>query len=510
VSGIDGMDEDNDSKTSTLGGVGAESRIRGILAALPDLMFLISRDLVLEEYQAPDLERLFLPPSGFVGKRVDEVLPPDVASRVSDAVRGTLADGERRTVPYALDLPGGRQWFEAISGLCDQDSVLFVVRDRTRQVLTEERLRMKDRMASLGMLASGVAHEINNPLTYVLGNLDFIRDTLGPDGDTELLSAFSDVVHGLEQVSALVGDLRVFSHPGRTEVTAVDLNHVVEATLRIAKGALDRHAVLIHEPGELPPISGNASQVGQVVLNLVTNAIDAIDSGSMADHEIRIETHHDGESVVLTVSDTGAGIPPELGERIFDPFVTSKAIGSGTGLGLSICRSIVVSLGGTIRAESRSPRGTAVTVAFQRYESDPSVTPDDHRDLTPTEPREARILVVDDDDRVAQVTARALGGYDVVVALDGRAALEQIRAGEAFDLVLCDLMMPGMTGMELFRTITDTDPKLAGRFVFMTGAAFSPDARSFVESTARPLLQKPFALSSLRTTVAEQLCASRE
>lgn len=504
------MHEDNDSKTSTLGRLGAEPRIRGILAALPDLMFVVSRDLVFEEYQAPELEQLLMPPSDFVGKRVDEVLPPDVASRVNDAVLGTLADGERRTVPYALDLPDGRQWFEAISGLCDQDSVLFVVRDRTRQVLTEERLRMNDRMASLGTLASGVAHEINNPLTYVLGNLDFIRETLEPAGDQELLGAFSDAVHGLEQVAALVGDLRVFSHPGRTEFTAVDLNHVVDATIRIAKGALDRCAVLVREPQELPPIAGNASQVGQVVLNLVTNAIDAIESGSTADNEIRIDTCHDDKKVVLTVSDTGAGIPAELGERIFDPFVTSKAAGIGTGLGLSICRSIVVSLGGTIRAERRSPRGTAVTVAFALHNAEPREAPDSHSGRLPSEPRDARILVVDDDDRVAQVTARALRGYDVEVAPDGRAALERIRGGQVFDLVLCDLMMPGMTGMELFRAIADTDPELAERFVFMSGAAFSADARSFVESTARPMLHKPFALSALRTTVAEQLHASRE
>ncbi|MGH1345321.1 MAG: hybrid sensor histidine kinase/response regulator [Nannocystales bacterium] len=503
------MHDDKDSKTSTLGRMGAEARVRGVLAALPDLMFVISRDLVFEEYQTPDPEKLLMPPSSFVGKRVDEVLPPDVASRVNDAVRGTLADGERRTVPYALDFPDGRQWFEAISGLCDEDSVLFVVRDRTRQVLLEERLRMRDRMASLGTLASGVAHEINNPLTYVLGNLDFIRDSIEPGGDEDLLGAFSDVVHGLEQVSGLIADLRVFSHPGSTEPTAVDLNHVVEATLRLAKGALNRHAVWTYEAQELPAVAGNASQVGQVVLNLVTNAIDAIGSGAATDNEIRIETHHDDERVTLTVSDTGAGIPPEIRERIFDPFVTSQTVGTGTGLALAVCRSLVVSLGGTIRAECRSPRGTVVTVAFPRHEAKPTAVPERKTEPCTFAPQEARILVVDDDDRVAQVTARALEGYEVVVALDGRAALEEIRRGQAFDLVLCDLMMPGMTGMELYRAVEDSDPDLAGRFVFMTGAAYSPDARSFVESTARPLLQKPFALASLRMTIAERLRVSQ-
>lgn len=503
------MDDDRDSNTSTLGKGGAEARIRGILAALPDLMFVISKDLLFEEYQAPDPEKLLMPPSGFAGKRVDEVLPPDVATRVNEAVLATLADGERRTVPYSLDFPEGRQWFEATAGLCDADSVLFVVRDRTRQVLTEERLRVKDRMASLGTLASGVAHEINNPLTYVLGNLDFIRESLEPNADAEVLSAFSDVFHGLEQVKALIGDLRVFSHPGQPERIAVDLNGVVASTLRIAKGALRQRAVLVHEPCELPPISGNASGVGQVVLNLITNAIDAIESGSKDDNEIRIETHYDDDSVVLAVSDTGAGIPPELGARIFDPFVTSKAVGGGTGLGLAICRSIVVSLGGTIRAERREPRGTVVTVAFERHASAPAHPVAEATAPSDLKLRDARILIVDDDDRVAQVAARALREYDVSVALDGQAALEQLRSGAPFDLILCDLMMPGMTGMELHRVVGNTTPELAERFVFMTGAAFSPDARAFVESVDQPLLQKPFELSTLRSVLAERLRALR-
>ncbi len=502
------MQDETKSSTSTLGKGGAQARIPGILAALPDLMFIVSKDLVFEEYQAPDPAQLLLPPSDFAGKRLDEVLPPDVAQLVSEAVRATLADGERRTVPYALDLPDGRQWFEAISGLCDEDSVLFVVRDRTRQVLTEERLRVKDRMASLGTLAAGVAHEINNPLTYVLGNLDVIRRALEPTAGAELLTAFADVVHGLQQVNALIGDLRVFSHPGTTELTAVDLNHVLEATLRIAKGALHPRAVLVHEPSELPAISGNPSQVGQVVLNLVTNAIDAVESGTELDNEIRIHTRHEGDRVILAVSDTGVGIPPELGERIFDPFVTSKVVGRGTGLGLAISRSIVVSLGGTIRAESRTPRGTCVTVAFQCHGAAHPQPADTTREVSPTETQDGRVLIVDDDDRVARVAARALREYDVVIALDGPSALEQIRLGKPFDVVLCDLMMPGMTGMELYAAVHEADPDLARRFVFMTGAAFSPEARAFVESTPQPFLQKPFELPSLRAMVAEQLRAA--
>lgn len=496
--------DDEDKETATLGMSVPEARVPGILAALPDLMFIVSRDLVFEAYQAPDPDKLLMPPSAFIGKRVDEVVPPDVARRVEEAVVATLSDGQRRTVPYSFDLPDGRQWFEAISGVCDENSVLFVVRDRTRQVLVEERLRNSDRMASLGMLASGVAHEINNPLTYVLGNLEILRAELEPNASAEIRGAFDDVSYGLEQVKALISDLRVFSHPGQSKREAVDVDHVIDATLRIARSALSHRAALSYPRKDVPAVLGNASQIGQVILNLVTNAIDAIEPGPIADNEVRVETTFDDETVTVSVSDTGVGIPPELRERIFDPFVTSKDVGSGTGLGLAICRSITESLGGSIRAQGREPRGTTVSITLRRHDgaADSGARPD--ADAAP-KPHSAAILLVDDDPRVAEIAARALDHYDVTTVHSGGAALEALRGSQRFDVVLCDLMMPGMTGMELYRAVENEAPKVAARFVFMTGAAFSDDAREFVKATARPLLQKPFDMAAVRSTVADQL-----
>lgn len=473
---------------------------------MPDLMFVISEDLEFEEYQAPDPEQLFVPPATFVGKRVHAVLPKDTAALVADATHATLEDGERRTIQYSLDLSEGRRWFEAVSAKCDDRSVLFVVRDRTRQVLTEERLLMADRMASLGALASGIAHEINNPLTYVFGNLGFLRQRLDPQVAHEAHEALSDIEHGLSQVRALIRDLRVFSHPGKATHMAVDLDHVVVATMRLAESTLRGRARIAWKAGDVPPIAGNESQVGQVVLNLLTNAMHAVERSSAEDHRVVIETRGEGDRVLLEVSDTGAGLPKELGERIFEPFVTTKAVGAGTGLGLSVCRSIVSSFGGTIHARPGPERGTTFIVSFRRYDAPTTPHHDDDRGAPEApEPRRARLLVVDDDVRVAQAVARTLDRHEVVIVIDGEAALREIHQSAPFDLVLCDLMMPGMTGMQLYRAVEHSAPTYAAKFVFMTGAAFSLDAREFVTSTARPLLQKPFAADGLRELVARQL-----
>jgi len=175
----------------TLSTEGVDARLRGILDALPDLIFVVSKDYVIEAYRAPDPQKLLVPPSHFIGRPAREVLPPDVAQLLCTAVDETLATAESRRVEYSLDLPQGRRWFEAMSAVCDPDSVLFVIRDRTEQVLTEQRLRMADRMASLGTLAAGVAHEINNPLTYVYGNLEVVRDKVSQSQplDAELADA---------------------------------------------------------------------------------------------------------------------------------------------------------------------------------------------------------------------------------------------------------------------------------------------------------------------------------
>jgi len=216
---------------------------------------------------------------------------------------------------------------------------------------------------------------------------------------------------------------------------------------------------------------------------------------------VRVATSTDARGrAVFEIRDTGAGIAPEIADRIFDPFFTTKPHGVGTGLGLSICRGIVLSLGGEIAVESQPGRGTTVRVAL------PAAPPD--AELAGAFPaaapmsRRGRVLVVDDEPAVASAIRRTLAPHhDVVVRGSAEEAMDAIGRGERFDAILCDLMMPGMTGMELHDALAQVAPDQASRIVVLTGGAFTPRAREFLDRVALPCCEKPFDTETLRATV---------
>ena len=480
----------------------ADHRLRGLLAALPDLLMVIDSDHVFVDYHAPDPGILLVPPTAFVGRSVSEVLPPEVSSRVCAAVTATLREQRSQTVEYALDLPSGRRWYEARSGVYEKGSVIFVIRDRTAQVRIEEQLRLTDRMASVGSMAAGIAHEINNPLTYVLGNLQLARTAISRSGasSAKALAALEEAFEGVQRVNRLVRDLRGFSHPGSDTQRAIDLVQVLQSTLRFTQKQILRHAKLVREIDEVPPILGDEGRLGQVVLNLLSNAAAAVGEAGDGPHEVRVRTYTEDGDAVLEVTDSGPGLPPELGERIFEPFVTTKRIGEGTGLGLSICRTIVTNLGGTITARPAEPRGATFRIRFPPHGAASASEPRARERLADTAGN-GRVLVIDDDPRVARVTAGALSEHDVTELHDPCEALRRLESGDAFDVVVCDLMMPQLSGSELYRRAIDRRPELASRFVFITGAGLTPDTRTFIEQTERPLLHKPFDLRELRELI---------
>jgi CheY-like chemotaxis protein len=270
-----------------------------------------------------------------------------------------------------------------------------------------------------------------------------------------------------------------------------------------------RHrARLVKEYGPVPPVEGNEARVGQVILNLVINATQAIPEGSVETNLIRVSTSRDDTSghVVIEIRDSGCGIPPENLPRIFEPFFTTKAIGVGTGLGLSISHRIVSDLGGAIEVESQVGSGTTFRLrlpASSRSDvviGDPSVAP------ATASVRSGRLLIIDDEPRIARSIERILGReHNVTIASSARDALERIVTGERFDVILCDLLMPQMTGMELHATLLREVPDQARRIVFLTGGAFTPSARSFLDSVPNQRIEKPFDTTHLRALVNDRI-----
>jgi CheY-like chemotaxis protein len=282
---------------------------------------------------------------------------------------------------------------------------------------------------------------------------------------------------------------------------AVDVRAEIEAAAGIARGQVAPRARLVLDvaPG-LPRVVAGAHELGQVVLNLLVNSAQAIPEGAPERNEVRVSARAAGDRVRIEVSDTGAGMAPEVSARIFDAFFTTKQVGGGLGLGLSICHGIVTRAGGTIEVHSEPGRGTRVRVEL------PAAGAEEPAPAEPA-PRRAvrrRVLVIDDESLLARALGRVLArDHDVETLTSAAEAARRIAAGERWDAVLCDLLMPEMTGMELAELVARDAPDLLRRFVFMTGGACTDRTRLFLERGGFPSLEKPIEAQALRAAVEE-------
>jgi CheY-like chemotaxis protein len=256
---------------------------------------------------------------------------------------------------------------------------------------------------------------------------------------------------------------------------------------------------VVREFRPAPPVEGSEAHLTQVFMNLVLNALQSIPQGEADRHEIRIlVAPGTGDDLIAEVQDTGAGMPPEVLARIFEPFFTTRPVGTGTGLGLAICHGIVTSLGGRIQAFSEAGKGSRFRVTLPAVK--PSA-PEPPRPPPPPVNRRGRVLLVEDDPLVARAVRRTLGNeHDVTFVEGGRAALAALAQAE-FDVVLCDLMMPEMTGMELHAELSRDRPEIARRMVFLSGGAFTDTAREFLASVPNAQVEKPFEPSALRSLI---------
>ena len=392
---------------------------------------------------------------------------------------------------------------------------LTVVRDMTERNKMEARLLLSDRMVSVGILAAGVAHEINNPLAAAVANLEvaskLVADLLLAPGAAsslvELDEVLRDVREGAERVRLIVRDLKIFSRSEEEKVARVDVHRVLDSTLRMAWNEVRHRARLVKDYGKIEGVAANEARLGQVFLNLVVNAAQAIPEGRAEANEIRVVTRMDGcGRVVIEVRDTGPGIPPNVEKQLFTPFFTTKAIGTGTGLGLSICHRIVTGLGGEIEVESQPGEGAVFRVSLLAAGPDDAELQPARASTTPAATRRGRILIVDDDAMVAKAMSRILSKeHEPVVANGAIEAMKRIVAGERFDAILCDLMMPDVTGMDFHGQLEGVAPDLTERVIFVTGGAFTPKAEAFLSEVPNVRLEKPVDSHNLLALVRDRV-----
>ncbi len=487
----------------------SEAAFRALIEGSPDSV-LVSREGVCVYGNPRAASYLGYPVDSIPGIRLETLFHPEERAERGARSKDCLDVGK---MTPAKEMRMLRADGAVVVGECidmplmyaGEPATITVIRDLTERKQMQSQLLLADRMASVGTLAAGVAHELNNPLAYVLNNLRLTREELQrQSAEPELLrEQIDEAIHGAERMGHIVADLKTFSRIGDERTDLVELGDTLQSSINMCWNEIRHRAELIKELGETPPVEINESRLGQVFLNVLINAAQAMPEDRLEDNRIKVRsyTSEDGWAVV-EISDTGCGISEEHLNRIFDPFFTTKDISEGTGLGLAICHNIVKRVGGRISVDSEPGRGTTFRLTFppgKRAVTKPMVRPS----RTSHGPK-AKVLVVDDEQLVGRSIRRALRGHEVQVLSNGNDAITTLCNGTAPDVVFCDLMMPEVSGMDVFEAVRSRCPELVDRFVFMTGGAFTPKARQFLESTTNVCVEKPFDLARIRDLVRER------
>ncbi len=372
------------------------------------------------------------------------------------------------------------------------------------RTIAESKLRHADRLAALGTLSTAVAHEINNPLAAARLNLQLLGDQL--KGPAAPLCA--EVLQDLERVAGIVRDLRGFAHQDDGDLEPVAVSVALDGALRLVGSTALKHCSVTRSEAQVPPVLASVRRLEQVFVNLLLNAAHALrdQPAQRGALEIRVDAPNE-RCVRVEIADDGPGIPDEIAASVVKPFATTKAVGEGTGLGLFVCKGILTALGGSLELLPRSPSGTRAVVCLPvaptkrpigRHK--PSVAEPSVAEPAAAEPAavetaavetKARLLLVEDEPSLRRALARQLCNYEVVCAADGVEALAQL-SQRSFDLILCDLVMPNMGGLELLEELEAHHREHLPRLVFMTGAA---PARDQAELATRGyvVLPKPFS-----------------
>jgi PAS domain S-box-containing protein len=373
----------------------------------------------------------------------------------------------------------------------DDGSRTVIAHDLNDEERLAKQLMVADRLASLGTLAAGVGHEINNPLGFVLANLEFARRSAAGDAAT----ALDEALEGVARIRSIVDDLRGFANTTAPESGPVDLEDVVRRALRLLNNEIRHRARLATRFDRVPRVVGQPARLGQVVTHLVTNALRAIPPERTGRIDIAIHRDSDG-AVVLEVRDDGVGIPAEVLPRIFEPFFSMRNAGDRRGLGLALLHGIITSIGGRIDVKSHVGAGTRFRVFIPAFAGDTPEAAPVVADVA--RPAARRVLLVDDEPLIGRAVARMLVDAWKVTSFRGtNEAMAAIDAGEMFDVCLCDLMMPGDGGANFAAALRVRRPDLLNKTGFVTGGAFTDEARAFVATVSDRVLGKPFDRASL-------------
>ncbi|MEO8797332.1 MAG: ATP-binding protein, partial [Polyangiaceae bacterium] len=382
----------------------------------------------------------------------------------------------------------------------------------------KEQLARHERLVTVGTLATGVGHEINNPLSFVASNLDFVIAELklltsaaSPPHCRDLIAPLVEAREGADRIRKIVYGLRALSRE-QSQPCAVDIEKAVDVSLSMAQHAVKNRARMRKNLGATAPAFTDESRLCQILVNLIVNAGQAFEQGDLDANEIEVSSYErDDGRIELAVRDNGPGIAPDILGRIFDPFFTTKAPGEGTGLGLAICQNLAIALQSELLVETEVGRGTCFhfslpAASLARESTAPSVVP------PASTIQRGHVLVIDDEPPILRAVGRLLGReHEVIMLTDPREALELLtKEGGRFDLILCDIAMPGLRGDELYAAVRASAPQIVDRFVFMTGGITESRCQAFLDGISNESIDKPFDVQHLRTIVRRFVARGRE
>ena len=399
----------------------------------------------------------------------------------------------------------------SVTPLSDEpnSTAIVIFRDLTAQQKLQANLTRMDRLMNLGRIAAGVAHEINNPLTYILINLNLIKQGLSQEvlSDLHTLEQLDAAIEGSSRIKEIVQELKIFSRREENRLGPVSLKSTMRTALRMVDHRICLHATLIED---FPPgpcmVLASEGQLCQVFLNLLNNAWQALDTEKLNSNEIRLRIALDGLMYRIEIEDTGSGISDAVLDRLFEPFFTTKPPNEGTGLGLNICDHIVQFLGGTLAVDSEPGVGTCVRILLPVSEQTEKFGGLGTISEKPLDTNRSRVLIVDDERSLCLALQRYLSrDFEVEIATSGQEALDILQGDQEIHLVLCDLRMSPIGGRHIHSWIGANRPDLLERFLFITAGAANEADQSFLTNLTTPIVTKPFDLDQLRQLLLQMV-----
>ncbi|MGA2193407.1 MAG: ATP-binding protein, partial [Nitrospirota bacterium] len=486
-----------------------QKSIEGILLKSRDMMIVTdSRGKI--KLVNPSALKLGYKKEELEGKSLETVIHPGQGDLLAALL---TADGVEDFETEFIDKAGRERKILINTILLEEGhegAYLVTARDVTEKRMFHEKLMRAERLAYIGELASGVAHEINNKLVPVLGYAELLMDDRKEEKEVRMLQRIKESAIGAKNV---IQSLLKFSRQEKLEKRLSDINELLSDTVEMYRLRLKNTKIEIvtNLSPDLPRTVLDRQQMQQVAVNLINNAVHSMKNTG---GKLEVSTSMSEKSgIEIRIADTGPGIPEDIAERIFDPFFTTKDVGEGTGLGLSICYGIICEHGGEINFSSR-PGGTVFTVRIpvnERTGEDAPAAGKRPLSLTRSGDSSGRsILAIDDDKDQLDLLEEVLGGkYEVVTAKTGLEALQNLKNTD-FDLVLTDVRMPGLNGIAVLGWIKKHKAALKDKVIFITGDTCEPSLHKFIEENGVPALAKPYNIGDLLETVEEVLSGPRE